>query len=234
MGVVFLRSLFLYVLLIIFMRTTGKRQIGQLQPYELVLALIVADMVAVPIADVYIPLWYGIVPVISVFVVESVVTYLSLKSQKFRRAASGHPSILVENGIIRQDELRKQRVSLTDLEEQMREEGVSSFAQVRLVILETNGRFSIFPHAANRPATAKDLSLSPDNSMTWSIVLDGHVDKINLQHLGRDETWLEAMLRQQGYANVTSIFHAESNGNSLYVQERQPSDSASGGKGGSA
>lgn len=223
MGIVFLRSLFLYIILIVVMRASGKRQIGQLQPHELALTLIVAELIAAPITEADVPLWHGLIPIASLFIVESFVTYFSLKSHRFRSCISGSPSILIENGVISQSELRKQRITLTDLEEQMREEGIDSFRHVRLAILETNGRFSFFLDSQTRPVTPSDLSLQPQDAAMWSVILDGRIDTDNLQRIQRDTAWLTTQLKKRGYASASQIFHAESDGAQLFLQERSSS-----------
>ena len=145
MLIVFVRTLILYILIIVVLRLMGKRQVGQLQPSELVVALIIADLAAVPMSEVGIPLINGIIPIITLFIMEELLSYISMKSERARGLISGKPSILIERGTIIEDELRRIRYNINDLLEQLRLKNFSNVEDVSYAILETSGQLSVIP-----------------------------------------------------------------------------------------
>ncbi len=205
--IVFIRTVILYTVIIIIMRLMGKRQIGQLQPSELVVALVIADLAAVPMAEVGIPLINGIVPIITLFVAEELLSYISLKSDRARGIISGKPSIIVEKGIILEQELRRLRYNINDLLEQLRLSNVFDIADVDFAILETSGQLSIIPKPEKRPLTPRDMDIQvPYSSLPVTVIIDGKVNSANLYKVGLDEAWLHSELKKNRIRDIRDVF----------------------------
>ena len=194
----YLRTVILYSVLILVIRLMGKRQIGQMEPSEFVVTMLVANLAAIPMEDSGIPLFYGLVPILTVLGMELILSHLSLKSLTLRRLLCGKPVILIENGSIMQENLRKTRVTMDELTGHLREKDVLDVKTVQYAILETNGNLSVFPYPGEKPATAKDAGVkAAKQHLPLTLVSDGKVLKANLQKTGKDIFWLEKVLRQQ-------------------------------------
>lgn len=151
MIIAFLRTIILYLLIIAGIRLMGKRQVGELEPSELVLDLIIADLAAVPMQDFGIPLLSGIIPILTLLSVTMVLSVLTMKSVKFRAIVCGRPSIIVENGRLNQQEMRRNRFTVDELNEELRVQGITDLSTVKYAILETNGR--VVRHSLRKSAT---------------------------------------------------------------------------------
>lgn len=197
MVIAFLRTIILYLLIIAGVRLMGKRQVGELEPSELVLALIIADLAAVPMQDFGIPLLAGIIPILTLLCITMIISVLSMKSVKFRAVICGRPSIIVENGKLHQREMKKNRFTVDELMEELRMKGITDIATVKYAILETNGLISVLPYANQLPATAEQMNVCPDEQgLPIVIINDGRVLDHNLKTRGLDEKWLEKRLRE--------------------------------------
>ncbi|NLM42866.1 MAG: DUF421 domain-containing protein [Clostridiales bacterium] len=209
MLIVFIRTIILYFLIVIIMRLMGKRQIGQLQPSELVVALIIADLAAIPMGNTGIPLIAGIIPILTLFVCEALLSYISLKSQIARRIISGKPSIVIEKGNILEHELRKQRFNIDDLMEQLRLKNVSDIKDVEYAILETGGQISIILKTEKKTVTREDLNLKlPYEGLPISLIIDGYVNHQNLSIAGHDINWLQNQLKKNNIKSPKDILFA--------------------------
>ena len=155
-----LRTIILYILIIAGVRLMGKRQVGELEPSELVLSLIIADLASVPMQDYGIPLLTGVVPILTLLSVTMILSVLTMKSVRFRALLCGRPSIVVRNGTLDQQEMAKTRLTLDELLEELRGKGYTDLSQIKYAILETNGLLSILPYANQKPPTARDLKVS--------------------------------------------------------------------------
>lgn len=201
------RTIILYLLIIVGIRLMGKRQVGELEPSELVLDLIIADLAAVPMQDFGIPLLSGILPILTLLCVTMILSVLTMKSIRFRAVICGRPSIIVENGEINQREMRKNRFTLDELSEEMRCQGLTDLSSVKYAILETNGRVSVIPYANQRPVTAEQMSLFPDDvGLPMVIINDGRLLEHNLKNRGLNQTWLEKRMAERGIHSVKDIF----------------------------
>ena len=191
------RTIFLYLILILVIRLMGKRQIGQMEPAEFVVTMLVANLASIPMQDGGIPLFSGVVPILTVLGMELVLSALSLKSSKIRKLLCGKPVILIENGNILQDNLRKTRVTLDELTGHLREKDVLDLKSVQFAILETNGNLSVFPYPKEKPASAKEAGIQvKPQYLPITIISDGAVLEENLQVAGKDRTWLQKILEQ--------------------------------------
>jgi uncharacterized membrane protein YcaP (DUF421 family) len=222
MLVVFIRTLILYFIVVIVMRVMGKRQIGQLQPFELAVAIMISELAAVPMQNTAIPLINGIIPILTLLIAQISLSFVSLKSIKARGVICGKPSVLIENGKLIEVNLRNEMYTLNDLLEQLRIKNVPNIADVEFAILETNGQLSIIPKSQKRPITPEDLQLlTKYEGLPLDIVVDGKVILKNLHKANLDENWLKNELLKFGINSPNSVFFAslDSNGN-LYYQPK--------------
>lgn len=216
------RTLILYGFVVIFMRIMGKRQIGQLQPFELVVTLMLSELAAIPMQNSGIPLVNGIVPILTLVVAQIVLSYISLKSERARGIICGTPSVLIENGKIVEPELERLRYNLSDLLEQLRAKNVPNISDVEFAILETSGQLSVIPKSDKRPVIPEDLRLRPEyEGIPYTIIMDGHVIHKNLTRMNLDIPWLESELNKHGIDNPKKVFFAsvDSQGR-LYYQRK--------------
>ncbi len=194
----YFRTIFLYLVLIALVRLMGKRQIGQMEPMEFVVTMLVANLAAVPMQDGGIPLVSGLVPIVTVLGMELVLSCLSMKSQKLRRILCGKPVILMENGRILQSNLRKTGLTLDELTSHLRQNNVLDPRTVQYAILETDGNLSVFPYPKEMPASAKDAGIEAKaQHLPITLVSDGCLLRSNLQLCGKDEAWVQKILKQK-------------------------------------
>lgn len=198
MFISYIRTIILYLVLIFGMRLLGKRQIGQLEPSEFVVAMLIADLASIPMQDPGLPLHAGLVPILTVLGLELTLSGLVMRSVLFRRVFCGKPVILVENGKLLQKNMRSTRVSLDELTSHLREKGILDLNTVQYAILETDGELSVFPYPKDSPATAKDAGIQAGKQyMPITIINDGYISKTNLQKAGKDRAWLRQVLLQR-------------------------------------
>ncbi|HHV99492.1 MAG TPA: DUF421 domain-containing protein [Clostridiaceae bacterium] len=222
MLVVFARTLILYTLVVIVMRVMGKRQIGQLQPFELVVAILISELAAVPMQNTGIPLINGIIPILTLLMAQIAISVISLKSTKARAIICGKPAILIENGKIKEDEIRREMYTLTDLLEQLRIKNVPNIADVEYAILETNGQLSIIPKSQKRPLCPEDLKVETKyEGLPLTLIIDGEVNDMNLKKAGLDRDWLRSELSKFDIHNFDDVLFAslDTSGN-LYYQQK--------------
>ncbi len=204
-----IRTLVLYFLVVTAIRVMGKRQIGEMQPSELVVAIMISDLASIPMQDTNIPLISGVVPVLTLLVAEVGMSYLCLKNIKIRKLFTGEPSLIIENGKVLESELRKLRFSLSDLEEQVRISGAAGINEVQTAVLETNGQLSIIKKSP--PLTAEDMGVQSKGNINlpYLLVMDGDINKTELIRADKDEKWLEKNLRKRGISSLKEVFIAE-------------------------
>ena len=194
----YIRTILLYGILIMVIRLMGKRQIGQMEPSEFVVTMLVANLASIPMQDSAIPLFSGLVPILTVLGMELVLSALSLRSIRLRKLLCGKPVILIENGNILQENLRKTRITLDELTGHLREKDVLDLQAVQYAILETNGNLSVFPYPKERPATAREAGIPARKQyLPLTIVSDGRVLSDNLQKAGKTDAWLQSTLKKQ-------------------------------------
>lgn len=180
----FLRSLILYFFLLLAMRLMGKRQLGELQPFELAITLVASDLVCIPMSDATIPIIYGIIPVFSLFLVHIIITKLATKSVRFRKFLNGKPVIIIEQGNILADVLKELNMNIDDIMEALRGNGYFNPSEVEYAILETNGSLTVLPKSENKPASPADLGLSvKPASIPVTVIMEGEFLGENLAML---------------------------------------------------
>lgn len=187
----------------------GKKQIGELQPTELVIALIIADLSAMPMENLNTPIFYGIIPILTLFIIGEFFSYIAMKSDRARGIIYGKPSILLEHGKILEAELRKQRFNINDLLEQLRICGYPSIEDIEYAILETTGELSIIPISSKRPVTPEDMKLKiQQEGLPVTAIIDGRVLSYNLRLKDLDENWLHKELSKNKIASPKDVFFA--------------------------
>ena len=194
-----IRSAVIYLVLIAAVRFMGKRQIGQLEASEFVVTMLAANLAALPIEDPEFSMAKGITAIVTLVALEQILAFFALRSIWFRKLLCGKPVILIENGKILRENLRKTRVHLDELTEHLRQKDVLDLRTVRYAILETDGTLSVFLWAGDRPATAKEAGImAGEELLPVTVVSDGRVIKENLAVAGKDKKWVDRVLAQRG------------------------------------
>ena len=222
MFTVSLRAVALYIVSVIAVRIMGKRQIGQLQPYELVLAILIADLAAAPMENVGTPLMYGVMPILALLSVHAFLTLLDLKSLRVRKILCSAPSVIIRKGSVCYDEMKRVNYTLSDLCEELRSQGFLNLAKVDTAILETSGRLSVFPAAEYAPLTPKDMGCpAKREGVPLLLIMDGRTRPEHLKAAGKDETWLMGQLQKAGIWETEQVLVAslDTDGR-LLIQEK--------------
>lgn len=194
----FFRAVLLYLILVAVIRLMGKRQLGEMEPSEFVVSMLIADLASVPMQDIGIPLLSGVIPILTVLALELVLTTLSLHSLRIRRILCGNPVVLMDDGRILEKNLRRTRITVDELLELLRQSGTVDLQQIWQATLETNGQVSVLLRAEHMPASAKDAGIQVKQiAVPVSIISDGKVLRRNLEALGHDRAWLDEQLRQR-------------------------------------
>ena len=202
----YVRTVILYVVLIASVRIMGKRQIGQMEPTEFVVAMLIADLAAVPMQDGAIPLLSGIVPLLTVLGLELTFSFLVMKSLALRRCLCGRPVILIDNGRVLQDNLRRTRVTIEELMSHLRQKDVLDIGSVQYAILETDGNLSVFPYPQKRPASAREAGIPvKQQSLPVTVINDGKLSREALKQAGKDTVWLNKTLGKRKARQETTL-----------------------------
>ena len=204
----FVRTVILYILIMAGLRLMGKRQIGELEPSELVLTMMLSDLATVPMQDFGIPLLAGVIPILTLLSLSMLMSQLSLQSLRFRHLVCGTPSVLIREGVIQQGVMRKNRYTLDELLEELREQGYSDLSEVKYAILENSGKLSILPWTRHAPITPAQLGIKVEEDAVLPCVLisDGTVLRTHLAACGKDEAWLKKTLSGKGLSSPAQVF----------------------------
>lgn len=203
----FLRAMILYSIMILVMRALGRRQLGQYQPYEFAMMILLADVISTPMESVSTPLLQGLLPVAAMFVVHCAITLISIKSDKVRAVISGKPVMVISKGVINERELKKLCLGLNDLLEGLRGCGIIDPADAGTAIVEPNGSISAFPRSTQRPPNTSEMSIDPGyEGLPMILVMDGRVQLHNLAQCQRDESWLRGLLNGLGMEIENTYF----------------------------
>ncbi|NLK87756.1 MAG: DUF421 domain-containing protein [Clostridiaceae bacterium] len=223
MLVVFVRTLVLYIIVVVVMRIMGKRQIGQLQPFELAIAIMISELAAVPMQNTGIPLVNGIIPILTLLIAQLLMSFLSIKSIHARAIICSKPAILIERGQILESAIRREMYTLNDLLEQLRIKNVPNISDVEFAILETNGQLSVIPKSQKRPLTPEDMDIKTKyDGLSIDVIIDGRVLSENLELSGKNRRWLQDELTKRQYDGPSDILYAcVMPEGSLYLQPRE-------------
>ena len=176
MAIIFVRTLIIYFSLLLIMRLLGKRQLGEMELSEFVVAALIADLASHPLQDIGIPMINGMVPIVTLFCCEVLISGLTMKNIRLRALLFGKPSMLVEKGKIRQKEMKKNRFTTDELMEELRNQGYPDIRAVEYAVLETDGRLSVIPYPSEAPVTPAQLKIeAEDKGYPVVVISDGHV-----------------------------------------------------------
>ncbi len=188
----FFRSIIIYIIVLIVMRLMGKREIGQMQPFELAISIMIADLASIPMTDIGIPISNGIIPIMGLLVMHLVISVLNMKSGTLRGLICGKPTILIYRGKIDEEKLRAERLTLNELEEKLRSNNVMNLGDVEYAILETSGDISVIQKPNKRTTTPEDFDIMPEyEGISYDLVIDGKVMQENLNKLDKSYEWLK-------------------------------------------
>ena len=192
MLITFFRSIILYIFVLIIMRLMGKREIGQLQPFELAISIMIADLVTMPMTDVGTPISNGIIPILGLLLMHLIISIINIKSIKAREIICGKPRILIYRGKIDEEALKKERFTINELQERLRGNNVVNIGDVEYAILETSGQVTVIQKPDKRNTIPADFNIMPDyEGISYDLIIDGKIMKENLIKTGKDYNWLE-------------------------------------------
>ncbi len=221
MLVIFVRAIFLYILVLIVMRFMGKREISQLQPFELVISIMIADLSTTPMSDTGIPILYGIIPILGLLMMHILIAIFNLKSIRFREIMCGKPRILIFRGKIDEEALIKENVTINELEERLRINNVFNLEDVEYAILETSGQITVIQKPNKRTTTPEDFGMEPEYvGISYDLVIDGKVMTENLQKLGKNYKWLEKQTEKFHMRPEDALVVVISGNGSIFCQRK--------------
>ena len=222
MLITFFRAIILYILVLIVMRVMGKREIGQLQPFELAISIMIADLATIPMADVGIPITTGVIAMLSLLIMHLLISFINLKSMRMRAIICGKPRILIYRGKIQEKALIKERFTINELEERLRSVNVMNLGDVEYAILETSGQISVIQKPNKRNVTPEDLQLEVEyEGISYDLVMDGRILNNNLKAIGKDYRWLKKQINKFGYEPEEALIVTYNGGDEIFCQKKE-------------
>ncbi len=221
MLIIFIRTIILYIIVLLVMRFMGKREIGQLQPFELAISIMIADLAATPMSDIGIPIFNGIIPILSLLIMHLIISFVNLKSIRFRQAICGKPSILIYRGKIDEDVMKQERYTINELQERLRSKNVFNIGDVEYAILETSGEINVILKPEKRPPTLEDLNVNAKyHGIAYDLVIDGVIQYDNLVKLNKDYEWLCKQVMEFGFRPEQALVVTFDASGNIYCQEK--------------
>lgn len=197
MLITFCRAIILYIIVLIVMRLMGKREIGQLQPFELAISIMIADLASIPMTDTGVPITNGIIPILGLLVMHLLISIINMKSIKGREIICGRPTILIYRGKIDEKALKKERFTINELEERLRGNNVVNLGDVEYAILETSGQVTVIQKPEKRNTIPEDFNIVPEyEGIPYDLVVDGKIMDNNLKTIGKDIEWLKKQVQK--------------------------------------
>lgn len=222
MILVFVRTIIIYVLVLFVMRFMGKREIGQMQPFELVISIMIADLASTPMAEIGIPILYGIIPIFGLLFMHILISVLNIKSIRIREIICGKPRLLINEGKIDEKALIKENFTINELQERLRVNNVNNISDVEYAILETSGQISVILKSEKRGVTTEDLKLQLEKTkISYDLVLDGKVMYDNLRKIGKDEKWLVKEMQKFKVRPHQALIFVQNGDGTFFCQEKQ-------------
>ena len=218
----FFRSIFLYIIVLIVMRLMGKREIGQLQPFELAISIMIADLATIPMADTGIPIGNGIIPILGLLVMHLLISLINLKSIKLREIICGKPRILIYRGKIQEEALIKERFTINELQERIRSQNIVNLGDVEYAILETSGQITVLEKPNKRQATPEDFGIMPEyEGIPYDLIVDGKIMKKNLKAIGKTYNWLKEEINKFGFNPEDALVATIDGKNQIFCQKKE-------------
>ena len=197
MLIIFFRAIILYIFVLIVMRLMGKREIGQLQPFELAISIMIADLATIPMSDTGVPIFNGLIPILGLLVMHLCISVINLKSIKAREIICGKPTIWIYSGKIDDKALKKERFTVNELEERLRGNNIVNLGDVEYAILETSGQVTVIQKPEKRTTTPEDFNITPEyEGIPYDLVVDGKIMEKNLQLIGKNYNWLKKQVEK--------------------------------------
>ena len=192
MILIFVKSIILYSIVLIVMRCMGKREIGQMQPFELAIAIMIADLAATPMTEIGIPLLYGFIPILGLLFMHIIISLGNLKSIRMRELICGKPRILIYRGKIDEKALKQENFTINELQERLRVNNINNLGDVEFAILETSGQISVVQKPEKRALKPEDFNIDAKyEGIAYDLVIDGKIMMDNLKKIGKTKDWLE-------------------------------------------
>jgi uncharacterized membrane protein YcaP (DUF421 family) len=219
---VLMRTLFVYFFLLIIFRLMGKREIGKVSVFDLVVSIMIAEFASLAIEDPKKPLISTIIPIAVVALTQIILSYLSLKFTKLRHLVDGRPTIIVRNGEIQDKAMSKHRYNMDDLLQQLRDRNITKLADVEFAILEPSGKLSVIPKKNKMPVVREDLEIDPPyEGVPVPLIVDGKIRDNHLDLIGKNRFWLKNQIQNHGYRDFKEIFYAEIDQNGkMYIDPK--------------
>lgn len=223
MLILLIRTIILYIVVVASLRFMGKRQLGQLQPSEVVIAMMISEVATIPMENIDTPLVYGLIPTLTLIIAEAAFSFFTLRCKRIRYLFSGSPTLLIEKGKILEKEMEKMRFNIDDLLEELRCAGYANISDIEYAIIETNGLLSVIPKSSKRPITPEDLNLSVEyEGLPLILISDGELNNYALKRSGVNEKWLKDKLNSEyKIKKYKEVFIASIDAQkNLYVQRK--------------
>lgn len=225
MLITLIRTIILYILVLIVMRLMGKREIGQLQPFELAISIMIADLASIPMTDVGIPITNGIIPILGLLVMHLMISLINIKSIRARELLCGRPTILIYRGKIDEKALKKERFTINELEERLRGNNVFNIGDVEYAILETSGQVTVIQKPNKRTTIPEDFGMAPEyEGIPYDLVVDGKIMQENLKKIGKNEAWLRKAVSKFKTTPEKALVVTYDGKGQIFCQEKDKGD----------
>lgn len=219
MLITFFRAIVLYILVLVVMRLMGKREIGQMQPFELAISIMIADLATLPMTETGVPISNGIIPILGLLVMHLTISMLNLKSTKAREIICGKPAILIFRGKVDEKVLKKERFTINELEERLRTNNIFNIGDVEYAVLETSGQVTVIPKPNKRATTPEDFNIEPKyEGIPYDLVVDGKIMYKNLEKLGKNYVWLQKQTEKFGIRPEQALIVTIDGDNQFFCQ----------------
>ncbi len=221
MLITFFRAIVLYIIVLVVMRLMGKREISQLEPFELVISIMIADLASIPMTETGVPLTRGVIPILGLLVMHLLISVLNLKSSLARKVICGKPSILIYRGKINESVLKKERFTINELEERLRGKEIFNIGDVEYAILETSGEVSVIQKPNKRNTIPEDFNIMPEyEGISYDLVIDGKVSEENLKAIGKNYVWLKKQVEKFGIKPEQALVVTLDGKGQIFCQEK--------------
>ena len=222
MLITFLRTIFLYIIVLIVMRLMGKREIGQLQPFELAISIMIADLATIPMTEIGIPIFNGIIPILGLLFMHLIISIANLKSTKAREIICGKPRILIYRGKIDEKALKKERFTINELQEKLRGNGVVNLGDVEYAILETSGDVTVIQKPDKRTTIPADFNIMPEyEGIPYDLIIDGKIMEKNLKAIGKNYVWLDKQVKKFGIKPEEALIVTIDGKGQIFCQKKE-------------